>query len=76
MKYKSSLEKSHAQADRIFLELLSAHGLAVRPAQIKLCHEMLDAMFLGRVALCDAGVGIGKTYTLLRMGTEEQADSQ
>lgn len=68
MKYKYSLEKAHVQANRVFLELLPAHGLAVRPAQIKLCHEMIDAMFLGRIALCDAGVGIGKTYAYLVAG--------
>ena len=68
MEQKTSLENAHAQADRIFLELLPAHGLKVRPAQIKLCHEMIDAMFLGRVALCDAGVGIGKTHAYLVAG--------
>lgn len=68
MNYKSSLEKAHVQTDCVFWELLPAHGLAVRPAQIKLCHEMLDAMFLGRIALCDAGVGIGKTYAYLVAG--------
>lgn len=50
------------------MELLPAHGLAVRPAQVKLCHEMINAMFLGRIALCDAGVGIGKTYAYLVAG--------
>lgn len=68
MKQKTSLENAHAQADHIFRELLPAHGLAVRPAQVKLCHEMIDAMFMGRVALCDAGVGIGKTHAYLVAG--------
>ena len=68
MKQKSSLEKAHAQADHVFLDLLPAQGLAVRPAQIRLCHEMIDAMFLGRIALCDAGVGIGKTHAYLVAG--------
>ncbi len=68
MKSTSSLKKAHAQANHIFRELLPAHGLAVRPAQIELCHEMIDAMFLGRVALCDAGVGIGKTHAYLVAG--------
>lgn len=68
MKQKTSLEKVHAQADHIFRELLPTHGLAVRPAQIELCHEMINAMFLGRVALCDAGVGIGKTHAYLVAG--------
>lgn len=62
------VEKAHAQADHIFHELLPANGLRVRPAQIKLCHEMLDAIFSGQIALCDAGVGIGKTYAYLVAG--------
>ena len=64
----TSLEKVHAQADHIFRDLFPAHGLTVRPAQIELCHEMIDAMFLKRVALCDAGVGIGKTHAYLVAG--------
>lgn len=68
MEHKTTLEKAHEQADHIFLELLPAQGLAVRPAQIKLCHEMIDAMFMGRIALCDAGVGIGKTHAYLVAG--------
>ena len=64
----TSLEKAHAQAEHIFLDLFPAHGLTVRPAQIELCHEMIDAMFLNRIALCDAGVGIGKTHAYLVAG--------
>ena len=30
-----------------------------------LCHEMLDTLFEGKIALCDAGVGIGKTHAYL-----------
>ena len=29
------------------------------------CHEMLDTLLGERIALCDAGVGIGKTYAYL-----------
>ena len=29
---------------------------------------MLDALFMGRIALCDAGVGIGKTHAYLVAG--------
>lgn len=68
MKQMTSLEKAHAQADHIFHDLFPAHGLAVRSAQIELCHEMIDAMFLNRIALCDAGVGIGKTHAYLVAG--------
>ena len=41
------------------------HGLAVRETQIALCHAMLDSLFEGRITLCDAGVGIGKTHAYL-----------
>ena len=68
MKKTSSLGKAHTDAEYIFRMLLPAHGLAIRQAQIELCHEMLDAMFLGRVALCDAGTGIGKTHAYLVAG--------
>lgn len=37
----------------------------MREGQIQLCHTMLDALFGGEVALCDAGVGLGKTYAYL-----------
>ena len=30
-----------------------------------LCHEMLDNLLGRNIALCDAGVGIGKTYAYL-----------
>lgn len=68
MKNLTSLEKAHVQADHIFRDLFPAHGFTVRSAQIELCHEMIDAMFLNRIALCDAGVGIGKTYAYLVAG--------
>ena len=45
--------------------LLPEQGLAVREEQIRLCHEMLDTLLGERIALCDAGVGIGKTYAYL-----------
>lgn len=68
MNRTSSLGKAHTDAERIFRTLLPAHGLAIRRAQIELCHEMIDAMFLGRISLCDAGVGIGKTHAYLVAG--------
>ena len=48
-----------------FRQQLPAHGMAVREGQIKLCHAMLDALYNKEVALCDAGVGLGKTYAYL-----------
>lgn len=51
--------------EKIFRVLLPEQGLAVREEQIRLCHEMLDTLLGERIALCDAGVGIGKTYAYL-----------
>ncbi len=39
--------------------------MAVREEQIMLCHKMLDNLLGRNIALCDAGVGIGKTYAYL-----------
>ena len=54
--------------DHIFQEILPNYGMTERPAQIKLSHEMLEAMLGGKIALCDAGTGIGKTYAYLVAG--------
>ena len=54
--------------DHIFQEILPNYGMAERPSQIKLSHEMLEAMLGGKIALCDAGTGIGKTYAYLVAG--------
>ena len=51
--------------ETIFRQQLPAHGMAVREGQIKLCHAMLDALYNKEVTLCDAGVGLGKTYAYL-----------
>ena len=51
--------------EHIFRALLPEHGLMIREEQIMLCHEMLDTLFEGKIALCDAGVGIGKTHAYL-----------
>ena len=54
--------------DYIFRAILPDYGMTERPAQIKLSHEMLEAMLGGKIALCDAGTGIGKTYAYLVAG--------
>lgn len=58
-------EQVHLEVERIFRVLLPQNGLAVREEQIALCHAMLDALLQNKIALCDAGVGIGKTYAYL-----------
>ena len=58
----------HQDIDHVFRDLLPAHGMVERPAQVGLSHRMLDAMLNGSIALCDAGTGIGKTYAYLVAG--------
>lgn len=66
MFYKNQFQKkAHGEVEIIFRELLPAEGLNVREEQIELCHKMLDSLLYGKIALCDAGVGIGKTYAYL-----------
>ena len=66
MNYKNQYQrKAHREVDFIFLTLLPQAGLSVREEQVKLSHQMLDALLKGNIALCDAGVGIGKTYAYL-----------
>ena len=58
-------KNAHTELDHIFKTILPAHGMTERPEQIRLSHTMLDAMFENRIALSDAGTGIGKTYAYL-----------
>lgn len=58
-------KKAHEEIEYIFRELLPKHGLNVREEQLRLSHEMLDVLWGKQLALCDAGVGIGKTYAYL-----------
>ena len=59
------LERAHQEAEHIFRVLLPQQGMTVREGQISLCHTMLDTLFQKKISLCDAGVGIGKTYAYL-----------
>lgn len=61
-------EQAHGEIDRIFHTLFPKHGMTVREEQIRLCHQMLSALWDGQVALCDAAVGVGKTYAYLTAG--------
>ena len=71
MNYKNQYQrKAHREVDFIFLTLLPQAGLSVREEQVKLSHQMLDALLEGNIALCDAGVGIGKTYAYLHLNEE------
>ena len=69
MNTNDNRQNAHNLIDHIFHDLLPFHGMAERPEQISLSHLMLDAMVDGSIALCDAGTGIGKTYSYLAAGT-------
>ena len=59
---------AHKQIEEIFKTLLPARGLSYREVQAQLSHTMLDALLDGKIALCDAGTGIGKTFSYLVTG--------
>ena len=59
---------AHKRIDELFKTLLPARGLSYREAQAQLSHTMLDALLDGQIALCDAGTGIGKTFSYLVAG--------
>ena len=61
-------QEFHRQIDHVFRDLLPAVGMTEREEQIALCHRLLDTMLNGRIALCDAGTGIGKTHAYLVAG--------
>ena len=63
MNINNNRNDAHNEIDRVFKVLLPTRNMAERPAQVALSHQMLDAMLDGGIALCDAGTGIGKTYT-------------
>ena len=65
---KYTQEAAHREIDFIFKILLPQRGMAERPEQIRLCHNMLDGMLKDKIALCDAGTGIGKTFAYLVAG--------
>lgn len=66
MRYKNEYQKkAHQEVEIIFRDILPQNGLCVREEQIRLCHEMLEALLKNEITLCDAGVGIGKTYAYL-----------
>ena len=69
MNYDNNRHNAHNEIDHIFKDLLPTRNMAERPAQVALCHQMLNAMLEGGIALCDAGTGIGKTYAYLAAGT-------
>lgn len=68
MRFNRFQEQAHAEIDNIFRKLFPKQGMKVREEQIRLCHQMLDALWNHQIALCDAAVGVGKTYAYLIAG--------
>lgn len=58
-------EQAHQEIDTIFRILFPKYGMTIREEQIQLCHQMLSALCDGQISLCDAAVGVGKTYAYL-----------
>ena len=54
-----------ALIDYTFRNIFPDEGMTVREGQRALSFEMMDALLKGETTLCDAGVGIGKTYAYL-----------
>ena len=64
----TKIKNAHEKLEHIFKNLLPKHNMPERAEQMRLSHRILDAMFDKKIALCDAGTGIGKTYAYLAAG--------
>lgn len=49
----------------VFTDILPRHGMYLRENQLSLALSMLDAIWDGKVALCEAEVGTGKTHAYI-----------
>ena len=65
MHYNRFQEQAHEEIDLIFHVLFPKYGMTIREEQTALCHQMLSALWEIKIALCDAAVGVGKTYAYL-----------
>lgn len=68
MQYNRFREQAHEEIDTIFCTLFPKYQMTIREEQIRLCQQMLSALWDGQIALCDAAVGVGKTYAYLVAG--------
>ena len=57
--------RTFALIDYTFRNIFPDEGMTVREGQRALSFEMMDALLKGETTICDAGVGIGKTYAYL-----------
>ena len=68
MQYNRFRKQAHEEIDSIFRILFPKYKMTIREEQISLCHQMLSTLWNGQIALCDAAVGVGKTYAYLIAG--------
>ena len=64
-RFNSHADVAHHLIDLIFNHLLPNYGMIIRDAQVELAHRMLDILIGHQIALHEAGVGIGKTFSYL-----------
>lgn len=50
----------HQDIDHVFRDLLPAHGMVERPAQVELSHQMLDTMLNGSLPCAMPGQALEK----------------
>ncbi|MFI3250240.1 MAG: hypothetical protein R3Y07_04695 [Eubacteriales bacterium] len=56
---------SDLQLDEIFRKKFPQNGLKRRASQQRIANQMLSSLKQGKIAICEAGVGTGKTYAYL-----------
>jgi len=61
--------------NNIFYEILPQYGFNVRPDQARLSKHMLDALREQGAALCEAGVGTGKTHAYIMAAVLHMLDN-
>lgn len=62
-------ERAETLLAHVFTYILPRHGMALRENQLSLALSMLDAIWDGKVALCEAEVGTGKTHAYILSAT-------
>lgn len=62
-------ERAETLLAHVFTDILPRHGMALRENQLSLALSMLGAIWDGKVALCEAEVGTGKTHAYILSAT-------
>lgn len=57
--------ENNEKIDVVFNNILTQYGYCIRSEQIELSKEILEGLRDMKVSLCEAGVGIGKTYAYI-----------